>query len=128
MGARERQQRYRHKNPHKVAQQRKKYRSKHGCKKASKPALVRKRCRRHGLSVELYEFMLREQEGLCDICKNPETREGWPLSIDHDHATGHIRGLLCHKCNKMLGLAKDSVLLLESAIKYLKEKGNCYVH
>ena len=40
--------------------------------------------------------------------------------LDHDHKTGAFRGWLCHDCNKALGFFKDSVTLLESAIKYLK--------
>lgn len=51
-------------------------------------------------------------------CWNGKTRH-YGLYIDHDHATGQVRGLLCHSCNLILGHAKDSVVLLNSAIKYL---------
>src|SRR3990167_4587898 len=49
----------------------------------------------HGITVIERETMLRAQGGICAICGAPEN--GRPLSVDHDHATGHIRGLLCKK-------------------------------
>ena len=54
----------------------------------------------HGITVIERETMLRAQGGICAICGAPEN--GRPLSVDHDHATGHIRGLLCIKCNAAL--------------------------
>lgn len=42
------------------------------------------------------------------------------IVIDHCHATGRIRGLLCHNCNRALGLLKDSEENLKRAIEYLK--------
>jgi len=42
------------------------------------------------------------------------------LVVDHDHKTGDIRGMLCHNCNRALGLFKDSVVNLKSAIEYLE--------
>jgi len=65
-----------------------------------------------------------KQNGKCAICKKPETRKTGnkirELSIDHCHKTGKVRGLLCDSCNNGLGRFKDSVKLLESALKYLK--------
>lgn len=52
--------------------------------------------------------------GTCEICK--ETRK---LCRDHDHKTGKDRGLLCHNCNKALGLFQDNFLILFEAAKYL---------
>jgi hypothetical protein len=68
--------------------------------------------------------MVIEQKGVCAICKMPNAwnrREGEILVIDHNHATGRIRGLLCHGCNQALGLFRDNILVLEAAIKYLKQ-------
>ena len=80
----------------------------------------------YGLSIEAYELMLNEQNGVCAICKKPETQHSNKmgsvdsLRVDHCHKTGKIRGLLCSKCN--LGIAQfgDSILLMEDAIKYIK--------
>lgn len=54
--------------------------------------------------------------GLCDICGRVEK----PLHVDHCHATGAFRGLLCHKCNSALGLMRDDPVLLETAARYLR--------
>lgn len=75
----------------------------------------------YGLSWERYQEMLIEQRGLCAICKEKETCPGKTrLSIDHDKITKKVRGLLCSDCNASLGLAKHNILILESAIEYLK--------
>jgi len=80
--------------------------------------------RRFGITLEEYNVMLDDQNGVCKICKMPETREVLPgtiasLSVDHDHATGEVRGLLCSKCNSMLGFCNDSIDILLGAIDYL---------
>jgi hypothetical protein len=80
----------------------------------------------YGITKIQYEIMLKQQNGVCKICKLPEkcihhkTKKIKQLAIDHCHKTGKIRGLLCNQCNRLLGYAKDSIELLESAIKYLK--------
>ena len=58
--------------------------------------------------------------GLCDICHQPEVAPNKSLAVDHDHATGEIRGLLCNLCNTGLGLMKDSTVIINSAIDYLE--------
>jgi len=79
----------------------------------------------YGISVDDYERMLMEQQGLCACCRQSETYvhsngKVYALSVDHDHATGKIRGLLCHACNRAIGLLGDSVDRLQAAIDYLK--------
>jgi hypothetical protein len=62
----------------------------------------RKPTRRKGLgvTVEQYDAMLAAQGGGCAICgTKPKTRR---LDVDHDHKTGRVRGLLCHRCNRAL--------------------------
>lgn len=64
---------------------------------------------------------LRDLQGnRCAICKEEEPRKGWRLSVDHDHQTGKVRGLLCSKCNTGLGQFKDSLALIRSVIAYLE--------
>lgn len=72
-----------------------------------------------GLTEEAFEEMLRLQDGGCAICKSTEPRGRGKFHVDHDHATGKIRGLLCHSCNTGLGQFKDSVGRLSAAIDYL---------
>lgn len=55
----------------------------------------------YGVDPETYHRMLKEQDGVCAICKKPPA-ELQPLHLDHDHQTGKPRGLLCAKCNSML--------------------------
>jgi hypothetical protein len=79
----------------------------------------------YGLTPEQYDQMLLEQGGVCAICRQPETseRDGkvMRLPVDHCHSTGRVRGLLCHKCNRAIGLLGDNVDLLSRAIDYLKK-------
>lgn len=74
---------------------------------------------RYGISTEQYAEMLVRQDGLCKICGQPRT-EKFALSVDHDHASGKIRGLLCGNCNFILGHAKDNPSLLRKAAEYLE--------
>ena len=56
---------------------------------------------------------------LCAICGVPPA-EGKRLQVDHDHATDEIRGLLCARCNRMLGQALDTEALLVKGVEYLR--------
>jgi hypothetical protein len=77
--------------------------------------------RKFGISLELYNELLKEQEYSCKICKL-ECKSGRSLAVDHDHKTGEVRGLLCMCCNRALGLFKDDVFFLEESIKYLQTR------
>jgi hypothetical protein len=78
-----------------------------------------------GVDASRYQDMLNAQEGVCAICHQPETHRdglsGKPkdLAIDHDHATGAVRALLCSSCNTALGLFNDSIELLAKAREYV---------
>ncbi len=76
---------------------------------------IYKRLKNYGLTEEAYQSMLIGQDYQCAICFNEEK-----LYVDHCHTVGHVRGLLCNTCNLLLGHAKDNTVLLESAVKYLR--------
>jgi hypothetical protein len=73
---------------------------------------------RYGITESEYKDMLQSQDSVCKICHKPNS-SGKSLHVDHDHATGELRGLLCQKCNMLLGCANDSIDVLKSAIEYL---------
>ena len=75
--------------------------------------------RNYNMSLEEYDKLLVKQNYCCSICKNPPDKK--KLVVDHCHNTNKVRGLLCSKCNLLLGNAKDSINILQNAIEYLKE-------
>jgi hypothetical protein len=74
--------------------------------------------RKFGITVADYDCMLRAQGGGCAICGDPPRQES-ALHVDHDPATGKVRGLLCFKCNNALGDFRDDARLLLNAVDYL---------
>ena len=76
---------------------------------------------KYGLTLADYALLLEQHNGLCALCGQPPP-QGRLLDIDHDHETGHVRGLLCNKCNRGLGALGDSLMVLERAVRYLKER------
>ena len=78
----------------------------------------------YGISLKQYEKMYMEQAGACAICRKPTTRENPFLFVDHDHNTGKVRGLLCHKCNAGIGLFEDNIVSLNFAIQYLRNNSS----
>jgi hypothetical protein len=83
--------------------------------------------RYYGLSLETYNIMLAAQGGVCAICKGVETYipKGHitpkPLSVDHNHTTGAVRGLICSHCNYVIGYARENIETLRETIKYLEK-------
>ena len=78
----------------------------------------------YGITQDQYEAMYKQQGGVCAICgglpdivKHGITR----LAVDHDHATGKVRGLLCNNCNSGMGIIGDTIEHLERALAYLKQ-------
>jgi hypothetical protein len=80
---------------------------------------LRVKLRKMGISRGSYEALLVEQRGVCAICKRP-CEQNSRLAIDHDHATGRVRGLLCARCNIGLGYFLDDPLRLQAALEYLR--------
>ena len=77
---------------------------------------------KYGLTVEQRDQMIADQGGRCLCCGTlfGLLKANRP-HVDHDHATGRVRGVLCVGCNTMLGKAADSAKLLRKAAKYLEE-------
>ncbi len=89
--------------------------------KNSRNFWVRSLMKKYGVTPEWYDAQLAAQGGHCAIC--PATESGHKkrfFAVDHDHATGKVRGLLCRNCNLMLGNAKDSEERLEAGAVYLR--------
>ena len=79
--------------------------------------------RKFGLTAEMYLSMLEESKGLCAICGQPETSHNQhgplPLAVDHNHATGQVRGMLCMTCNIKLSVLEDTSFV-DAAQSYLR--------
>lgn len=75
---------------------------------------------RYNLSREDYNAMLASQKGLCAICSRPNPSIKRCLVIDHCHATGKVRGILCYGCNRLMVLLDDEELL-QKAIAYKRK-------
>lgn len=82
---------------------------------------------RYKIDEKEYQKLLQEANWSCQICglheihlqeKHPKSKG---IHVDHDHETGKVRGMLCQRCNSILGQARDNIEILESAIKYLKK-------
>lgn len=80
--------------------------------------------RRYGITKIQYKLMLKSQNEVCAICGKMETKKQHGkvqiLSVDHDHITGRIRGLLCFDCNTKLGTLENKDWL-RKAKRYLEE-------
>lgn len=90
----------------------------------SNPDKVREYARRSnlkkkGINKEIYEKMAIQQEWKCLICGITERECKKKLSVDHNHKTGKVRGLICNRCNLALGNTKDNPLILIKCAKYL---------
>ncbi len=128
---------YRKKNKDKIVKQQKGYgkgyrkrpevkeRRKEYCKKNKDN--IAKRTKEHhlkikyGITLEDYKELLKQQGGVCAICRKNENRKIKFLSVDHDHKTGEVRGLLCNYCNSTLGYSKDNIDRLLKCAEYLNK-------
>lgn len=72
--------------------------------------------RKYGLTAEAYDALVAV--GRCEVCG--ASFDGRP-SVDHDHKTGKVRGVLCKHCNTMLGYAKDDPAVLRQGANYLEQ-------
>jgi hypothetical protein len=85
----------------------------------------RARLRRlYSLTPEEYESILDRQRGTCALCPATVGRPGTDrrLAVDHDHKTGHVRGLLCDRCNRALASLGDDTDGLGAAFRYVRDR------
>lgn len=104
------------------ADRKEEYRAYNQLHRAQRIALARKTNLKnlYGITPEIYDELLAAQGGVCAICRgglNGKSKKYF--SVDHDHATGRVRGLLCEACNFGLGKFRDSSDLLQKAAQYL---------
>jgi len=74
--------------------------------------------KRYGITLDEYTRQWSAQGGVCAVCGRPEKKRA--LSVDHDHRSGRLRGLLCFLCNKFIIGRIHSAELLERAAQYLR--------
>lgn len=94
------------------------------CGSCQREAVRDSRYRKLGVTREQYLAALRGQLGACAVCGSNEqpvagTHRG--LHLDHDHKTGKPRGILCSRCNQVLGRVGESVDTLLSMLEYIKK-------
>lgn len=75
---------------------------------------------KYGMTLSGYEHLLASQHYRCAICRG-RNKSGRLLSVDHDHDSKKVRGLLCYKCNSALGFLGENTTVLARAITYLEE-------
>ncbi len=102
-------------NPERVAERVRRYRASGRRKQNDRRSYLK---RNYGISVEQYDALLAAQGGVCALCEKPP-RSDIALHVDHDHATGRIRGLLCFRCNNALGDLGDDPDRMVAAAVYL---------
>lgn len=73
---------------------------------------------RFGITAQQYDAILARQNGVCAICRSV-CKSGRKLSVDHDHKTGFVRGLLCSRCNIGVGQFDDNYQLMQKAATYM---------
>ena len=77
--------------------------------------------RKYGITFIEFKEMFELQESKCKICSKELELLAKTTHVDHCHSSGKVRGILCNSCNVTLGHVKDNILILENAIKYLKD-------
>ena len=107
-----------------MAKYKKRYNKEHYQKHKSMSRKSRLKCQ-YGITIEDYDNLFAKQDGLCAICGKMETYKHYKgticrLSIDHNHTTGAVRGLLCQKCNAALGFLDEDIIRMLKMIEYIE--------
>lgn len=101
------------------------YRNSENRRRQNLEAVRRANYRKLGITVADYDKMVMMQGGRCACCgcANPgSSRKYW--CVDHDHFTGKVRGLLCHKCNAAIAFLGDTIEGVVLALAYLRRHGD----
>ncbi len=72
----------------------------------------------YNITQEVYIGLVKKQKNRCSICKEIQVKN--QFHVDHNHKTGKVRGLLCGKCNRGIGMLREDIRILENAIAYLQ--------
>ncbi len=77
--------------------------------------------KKYGITVDQWDQLFSEQGYVCAACgaDKPGTKLNW--HTDHNHLTGKVRGIVCHRCNIVLGLLGDSELEMMGLVAKLQE-------
>lgn len=82
--------------------------------------------RNYGIDDATLDQMKKDQDDKCYLCHSEgfligKNNHNEKLAVDHDHETGKVRKLLCHNCNRALGLFKDNPEIMRKAASYVEE-------
>ena len=78
----------------------------------------------YGMTISDWDKLFTKQGGQCAACHKPEikfnnkSRTIQRLCVDHNHKTGKVRGLLCNRCNRVIGLLEEDLILVKSLYDY----------
>ncbi len=129
---------YRKTHPDKIKEGKKKWYAKNGLQYCTEKrqaykndptkANAQSRKSKYGITEEEFQKLLTLQGGVCACCGRPEISIQYnklrSLSVDHDHRTGRVRGLLCSKCNTALGLLDENIDKCYMLINYILKVTN----
>lgn len=76
---------------------------------------------KYNITLKDYNTLFEQQNGYCAICGTHQTNFKLRFAVDHNHRTGEVRGLLCFKCNWILGRTNDNINVFKNAISYLEK-------
>lgn len=80
--------------------------------------------KKYNITLNQYNELLKKQNNCCAICNTNQSEFKPKFAVDHNHETDQVRGLLCIKCNSVIGYAKDSIEILDKAKVYLNNYNN----
>lgn len=85
------------------------------------------RARRYGLFPGQLQDLQAACEDRCWVCGQPESVPGRSLAVDHDHRTGQVRGLLCTRCNMVIGRMQEDPATLRAMADYLDHSWDVFL-